>query len=168
MLDAKEKSKVSNLFKFLKQYNNIKNPTVADINLQNWNKWLDDIPIHEKIENNIYREDNDTDSILIVRKPEFINCPQPPLELNEWLEIGWNKFDEEVKVKASISKFEKDQITGEEKIVEVNFEDDKDIVSKLEEWKNKRDSWAKKERITHDVDDMFNTLYTVYSTLKKE
>lgn len=168
MLDAKEKSKVSNLFKFLKQYNNIKNPTVADIDLQNWNKWLDDIPIHEKIENNIYREDNDTDSILIVRKPEFINCPQPPLELNEWLEIGWNKFDEEVKVKASISKFEKDQITGEEKIVEVNFEDDKDIVSKLEEWKNKRDSWAKKERITHDVDDMFNTLYTVYSTLKKE
>lgn len=53
MLDAKEKSKVSNLFKFLKQYNNIKNPTVADIDLQNWNKWLDDIPIHEKIENNI-------------------------------------------------------------------------------------------------------------------
>ncbi|APM39838.1 AAA domain-containing protein [Clostridium kluyveri] len=167
MLSEKEKNKASNLFRFLKQYNNIKNPTITDIDSQHWCRWLEDIPIHENIKNNIHK-DNDSDAILTVGKPEFTECPKPPLELKEWLENGWSKFDKEVNIKKSISKIEKDSGTGEEKLVKINFDDDKKRISALENWKDKRTIWSKKEIAAHDVDDIFNMLYTLYSTLKKE
>lgn len=167
MLKDQEKNKVSNLFQFLKQYNNVKNPTITDINLQYWHRWLDNIPIHEKIINNICKEDEYLDSILIVGKPDFTECPNPPEELREWLENGWSKFDEEVKIKNEINKIEKDITTGKEKIIKIKFQDDKEREDLLKAWKLKREIWVEKEKITHEVDDLFNMLYTVYSTLKK-
>ncbi|WP_252231886.1 AAA domain-containing protein [Clostridium sp. ZBS15] len=167
MLNEEKKNKVNNLFQFLKQYNNIKNPTITDIVSHHWHRWLDDIPIHEKIKNNIHKED-DSDTVLTVGKPEFTECPEIPVELKEWLEKGWSKFDEEVKVKESINKMEKDSETGEENLVEINFDDDNKRRSALENWKAKRNIWSEKEITAHDVDDIFNMLYTVYSTLKKE
>ena len=168
MLNEEEKNKVNNLFRFLKQYNNIKNPTITDIASQHWNKWLNDIPIHKKIKNNIHKEDDDSDTVLAVGKPIFTECPEPPVELKEWLEKGWNKFDEEVKIKESINKVEKDSKTGEKILDKINFVDDDERIKKLENWKAKRNIWSKQERIAHDVDDIFNMLYTLYSTLKKE
>ena len=168
MLSVEEKNRVSNLFQFLKQYNNIKNPTITDIAFQYWHKWLDDIPIHEKIENNLHKENDDSDAILIVRKPEFTECPTLPVELEEWIEKGWNKFDIDIKVKASINKTEKDTETGEEKLIEINFDDNKKRISEFESWKTKRDIWAAQEAQAHKVDDIFNMFYTLYSTLKKE
>ncbi|MFD3156742.1 DEAD/DEAH box helicase [Haloimpatiens sp. FM7330] len=168
MLDEKEKNKVNNLFGFLKQYNNVKNPTIIDIDSQYWHRWFDHMPIHEKIKNNIHKEGDDSDTILTVGKPEFIKCPEPPVELKEWLEKGWSKFDVEVKVKDSINKIEKDSETEEENLVQINFDDDNERISALENWKSKRNIWSKKEKIAHDVDDIFNMLYTLYSTLKKE
>ncbi|NFM15847.1 DUF559 domain-containing protein [Clostridium sporogenes] len=168
MLNEKEKNKAYNLFRFLKQYNNIKNPTITDINSQHWYKWFDYMPIHEKIKNNIHKEDNDSDIVLTVGKPEFTKCPEPPIELKKWLEKGWGNFDEEVKVKKSINKIEKDLKTGEENLIQINFDDDNKRISELESWKVKRNIWSEKEIIAHDVDDIFNMLYTLYSTLKKE
>lgn len=168
MFNDEEKNKVKNLFRFLKQYNNIKNPTIIDINSQQWNEWLDNIPAHENIKNNIYMEDEDSNIILTVSKPEFTECPKPPSELVEWLESGWNRFDKEVKIKSIITKTEKDIETEEEKVVEVKFNDDKKRVSLFKEWINERTDWSNKEIVSHNVDDLFNMLYTLYSTLKKE
>ena len=63
MISSEEKNKVSNLFQFLKQYNNIKNPTITDISAQHWNSWIDDIPNHKNIKNNIHKEDDNTEAI---------------------------------------------------------------------------------------------------------
>ena len=168
MLKEENKSKVRDLFQFLKQYNNIKNPTITDIASQHWHRWLHDMPIHEKIKNNIHKEYDESDTVLTVGKPEFTECPEPPVELKEWLEMGWNKFEEEVKVKESISKVEKYQETEEENLIKINFDDDNKRVVALEKWKAERNIWLGKEKIAHCVDDIFNMLYTVYSTLKKE
>jgi very-short-patch-repair endonuclease len=168
MLDDREKNKVNNLFRFLKQYSNVKNPTIMDINSQYWYRWLKDIPVHEKIKNNIHKEYDDSDILLTVGKPEFTECPRPPLELKEWLENGWSKFDKEIKIKKSIDKMKKDPKTGEEKLVKINFSDDEKRILELKSWNTKRIIWSKKEKITHDVDNVFNRLYTLYSTLKKE
>lgn len=107
MISSEEKNKVSNLFQFLKQYNNIKNPTITDISAQHWNSWIDDIPNHKNIKNNIHKEDDNTEAILSVSKPKFYECPEPPEELKQWLLKGWSKFDEEVKTKEKISRLEK-------------------------------------------------------------
>lgn len=99
MLIQQEKSKVNNLFNFLKQYNNLKNPTITDIDNQEWYKWLDNIQEHENIKNNIFMKDEGADTILTVSKPQFTECPQPSEKLNKWLYRGWNKYDEEVMIK---------------------------------------------------------------------
>ncbi|KGN00298.1 hypothetical protein Z969_09985 [Clostridium novyi A str. 4570] len=168
MFNDEEKNKVKNLFMFLKQYNNIKNPTIIDIKSQQWHEWLDNIPVHENIKDNIYMEDEDSNIVLSVSKPEFTECPKPPLELVEWLESGWNKFDKEVKIKTVIFKTEKDEEIGEEKIVEINFHDDKERILLFEKWIDERNIWSNKEKVSHEVDKIFNKLYELYSTLKKE
>ncbi|OOB75053.1 hypothetical protein AXF41_10405 [Clostridium haemolyticum] len=168
MVNNQEKDKIKSLFRFLKQYNNIKNPTIIDINSQQWHKWIDNIPVHENIKNNIYKQDEDSSVILTVGKPEFTECPKPPSELIEWLENEWDKFDKEVKVKRIINKTQKDLETGEKGVVEIDFDDDRKRVSAFEKWMFKRTTWSKKEVISHEVDDIFNKLYELYSTLKKE
>lgn len=168
MLNSEAKNKITNLFKFLKQYNDIKNPTITDIKLQQWYKWIDDIPAHEKIKNNIHIEDNDTDTILVVGKPEFTDCPKPPLEIIDWLDKGWKKFDKELIVNDSITSIERNLTTGEENLVEIKFDLDNNRVKALETWRKKRDVWVANEMIAHKVDDIFNMLYQLYSILKKE
>ncbi|MGK0466847.1 MAG: hypothetical protein ACJAX4_002137, partial [Clostridium sp.] len=53
-MDSSGKKKIIKLFEFLKQFNNIKNPVMVDVNNQHWIKWMDSIPEHETIKNNIY------------------------------------------------------------------------------------------------------------------
>lgn len=168
MISSEEKNKVSNLFQFLKQYNNIKNPTITDISAQHWNSWIDDIPNHKNIKNNIHKEDDNTEAILSVSKPKFYECPEPPEELKQWLLKGWSKFDEEVKTKEKISRLEKNEETGEDEVIEINFDEDEERVKLLQEWTLKRDLWAEAEADSHKVDDIFNMLYALYSDLKKE
>lgn len=116
----------------------------------------------------IHKEDNDSDAILVVKKPEFTECPTLPVELEEWVEKGWSKIDGDVKVKASISKTEKNTEIGEEKLVQINFDDDKKRTSLFESWKEKRELWVNKEVQARKVDEIFNMFYTLYSILKKE
>lgn len=168
MLSKDEKNKVNNLFKFLKQYNNIKNPTITDIKLQQWHWVIDDIPVHKNIKSNILKSDEDMDEVLSVSKPQFNECPEPPEELLEWLEKDWNKFNEKLKVKDSISKLSHNEESGEDDLIKINFDDSKRRVDELEKWRAKRDVWVEEETLSHKVDDIFNTLYSLYSTLKKE
>lgn len=163
MLKPKEKNKVLSLFQFLKQYNNIKNPTITDISSQQWYKWLDDIPVHKNIKNNIGKDDENCDAILVVSKPEFSSCPNPPKELEQWLENGWDKYNQEVQSKDLIIITQKDN-----KIVQVKFSDDKKRIELLNTWKAERQLWADKEKTAHSVDDLFNTLYALYANLKRE
>lgn len=168
MLSKDEKNKVSNLFQFLKQYNNIKNPTITDIKMQQWHWVIDDIPVHKNITNNVFKADEDTDAILTVSKPQFNECPDVPEELTEWIENDWDRFNEELKVKNSIEKLIPNVETDENELIKINFEDSEERIYALEKWKVKRDVWVRKETQSHKVDEIFNKLYSLYSTLKKE
>lgn len=168
MLDESEKSKVVSLFQFLKQYNNIKNPIVVEIKNQQWHKWVDSIPEHETINNNIYKTEEDTDVLFTISKPELTECPIPPKEIKDWLEKGWNSLIDEVKIKKSIDNLEKQSYNNEEIIVKIDFYDDKNRVQALNEWKNKRVLWLSKETKSREADDIFNDFYSLYSKLKKE
>lgn len=168
MLTTSEKSEIINLFKFLKQYNNVKNPIVTDIVGQSWYKWMDNISEHENIQNNIKGMEEDNNAIFTISKPELKECPNPPEEIKEWLKKGWNRLSEEVSIKENIEKLEINSNDSDEVIVIINFYDDKNRVSALEEWKQKRELWLKKEIESRKVDELFNSFYSLYSTLKKE
>lgn len=128
MADNLQKEKIVKLFEFLKGFNDIKNPIIADINNQQWIKWMDSIPEHESIINNIHNSINDSDALFSIDKPKLRECPTPPEEIKDWLEKEWHNISKEVVVKKKIEKIEyeiDDTNKKIEKLVTINFEDDK-------------------------------------------
>lgn len=169
-MEQNSKERILRLFQFLKQYNNVKNPIITDISNQVWHKWLDDLPEHETIENNIYSlQSDEEEEILKVKRPVLEECPKPPIELEEWLEKGWDSINSEVKVKEEIklkgevySENEKDESVTEK------FEDNEDRASKLNQWQKQREQWLKEAVPAKAAEDLFDTLYELYSTIKKD
>lgn len=169
MINSKAKEKIVRLFHFLKQFNNIKNPIITDVNNQVWRKWLDNIPEHRCIVNNIYsREIDESQEILRVRRPILKDCPAMPASLKDWLEKDWDSVYSEIKVKKEIRLFQKDSNNdaGEYKIE--RFEDSKDRVEDLLKWKKEREAWIEEELPARAVDELFNSFYALYSNIKKE
>ncbi len=166
----KEKEKLTKLFEFLKQYNEIKNPVILDIDKQNWHKNLDIIPNHHSIVNNIYNVE-ETDIILSVDKPELKNCPSPPETIKEWIEGDYNNPRKKItnKKEKKILNPQYDITDGNStKYLTINFEDNREIVEKFNDWKEQRCLWAETEVIARDCDDLYNELFSLYSTIKKE
>lgn len=165
------KDKIVKLFEFLKEFNNIKNPIIVDVNKQQWIKWMDSIPEHETIKNNIHNFEQDSDTLLTIDKPQLRECPFPPEEIKEWLEKGWNNISKEVVVKHKIERiqYKLDLDNNEiEKLVIVNLEDDEERLALLSEWKELREKWVEEESKARESDAVFNELYSLYSMLKKE
>jgi len=162
-----DNNKIINLFEFLKQYNNIKNPVVTNIENQKWIKWMDNIPICENIINNIYNMDEESDILFTILKPKLTECPNPPENLKEWIFNGWQNVDNEVEIKDSIDKIE-DINDKNKRVTVIYFKDDDERVKSLEEWKNIREVWKRKEIISRKVDGIFNEFYMLYSLIKKE
>lgn len=170
-MEHKPKEKVKRLFHFLKQYNNIKNPIITDIDDQQWKLWLDDIPEHTSIINKLFTSGvDDTEEILIVKRPALHECPQIPQVLLPWVEKGWQQLStqltvkKEIKVLNTASQLDKE----EDKYIYEEFEDDKERVAAFNKWKEQRDRWLKIEIPARAADNLFNTLYGLYSSLKKE
>ena len=165
-----DKEKLIKLYEFLKQYNDIKNPIILDIDKQYWNKKLDNIPNHENIENNIYNIE-ETDIILSVRKPELTNCENPPQIIKEWIEGDWSNPRKKITNKKYIEEINPDYDIADEdseKYINIRFEDDCERVEAFEKWSSKREIWAEYESISRDCDDLYNDMFSLYSTLKKE
>ncbi|QAA33552.1 AAA domain-containing protein [Clostridium manihotivorum] len=171
-MDQNSREKAIRLFNFLKQYNNIKNPIITDISNQVWKKWMDDLPKHETLVNNIHSIQDEEDSeILRVRRPVLKECPSLPNELESWVETGWENIDNDVKVKAEIEveneSIAEDGSTETTYTIE-KFEEDNDRVNILGQWKKKRDNWIQEEKPARAVDELFNVFYELYSRIKKE
>lgn len=170
MENNSSKGKVVRLFQFLKQYNNIKNPIVTDIKNQIWLKWMDDLPRHENIVNNIYNDSSDEDVILSIKRPILKDCPKLPEPLGEWVEKGWNELEKEV-IKKNEIKVRNEVYSGdenEEEFITVKFEDDDNRIKEFNQWKSKRDQWAAEEKPSRVVDELFNQFYALYANIKKE
>jgi very-short-patch-repair endonuclease/DNA polymerase III delta prime subunit len=164
------KERIIRLFHFLKQYNNIKNPIITDISNQPWKKWLDNLPKHKTVVNNIYcmQEDEDSEEILRVKRPLLTDCPRLPLELKLWVEEGWENINGEVRVKEEIKVRNEASYKDEIEFTIVKFEEDRDRVKSLNHWKAQRESWVREELPARVADDLFNALYGLYSTIMRE
>lgn len=168
-MNQNSKEKIIRLFEFLKQYNNIKNPIITDISNQVWKKWLDNLPQHETIINNILSlQSDDVEEILKVKRPILKECPKLPNELNKWVEKGWENINAQIKIKKEISVRNEVSIDNKDEYKIEKFEDDKERVTTFEQWKKQRERWLIVERPARAADDLFNTLYELYSKIKKE
>ncbi|WP_139904760.1 AAA domain-containing protein [Clostridium thermarum] len=165
------KERIIRLFQFLKQYNNIKNPIITDISNQPWKKWMDNLPKHKTVLNNIYCQQQDEkacEGILRVKRPVLTACPTLPIELRQWVEVGWDHINGDVKVKAEIKVRKEASYKDEIEYTVVKFEEDRERVKVFNHWKAQREAWVKEEQPARAADDLFNTLYGLYSTIMRE
>ncbi|MAT16927.1 MAG: hypothetical protein CMJ46_16830 [Planctomyces sp.] len=84
------KTRIKQIFDYLKALNDLRNPAERQIAKQEWRLWLDELPDHTAIRRGTpqsHKEDSDTDEerdisaeayILKVRRPEVTNAPSPP------------------------------------------------------------------------------------------
>ncbi|MHB9143026.1 MAG: hypothetical protein ACYC25_14230 [Paludibacter sp.] len=99
----KNKEKIIALYKYIAQLCALKYRVVTDVDKQYWTRYLKDIPDAPEYISVFYRdrveeETSDDTVLLTVKKPDFQRCPEPHDVISEWLEPGWDRFTNEVKI----------------------------------------------------------------------
>jgi len=159
---------VRNIFTFLKEFNELLNPIVTEIERQLWNYKLSDAPKIDELWS-IYNTDNlDELKILEIKRPELKPCPLPDRNIEEWIEGQWQKLDvENINPKEKIIRNTVDK-NGESIQFEEYFTDSEDRVNSFNDWLKKREEWRLRELPRREGLNLYNNLYKLYSDIKRE
>lgn len=125
------RQRLISLFRFLKEFDQIRNPIPARIEEQPWVLWLDELPDHPAIQVPTRpggdwadraadegaapgaNKDVGTDAppltrgeefILRVRRPDLTGPPPPPNSLVDWLERGWDDPFADVRIRPVLTR----------------------------------------------------------------
>lgn len=160
--------KVINLFQYIREVYASKYNVVTDIRRENWNQFLDEVPIHTEYIRCPFLDTSNTDGmeeniILEVIKPELEPCPKIPAYLEPWVSTDW--------------KIASNQLTFKDKIVQngkvVTFKEffgNAGHQKELYDWMQKRTDWTKelvKQKKPENVDRFFRDLWNQYEFLKQ-
>lgn len=161
-MEAKEK--LVSLFQYIDEVNSFKRKKIVNIRDHEWSKRFEDMPLDnpDVLVGEADSHDEDLDVILSVVKPETIPVPEPDDSFVDWLEYGWEYYDEEVVVKDTL-----DSDYDDDEEVE-HFEDDPKRVAKYKAWLELRNKWAEEEAECAEAREFFSELYNVYHTLQRD
>ena len=191
--DSTAKSRVTQIFQFLRAFYALRTKTILQIADQPWIQWLKDIPDHESVwianeadlqqltmspgesEDGAGAEDaqedlsdKNYDLLLTIRRPILHQAPEPPLELANWLEEGWD--DPANSASYLIERQEASETLSEhdDDPVSVFFDDDPDRVIAWAEWIEMRASWAKTEMPARVVNRIYERVFALHRELERE
>src|SRR6266550_3346289 len=166
------------VFRYLQALNEHRNPVKRRIGEQLWTLWLKDIPDHPSIrrgtsptaelsglaasDDGSPAEQQDSDFILKIARPKLTNPPTPPALIEPWLEAGWENPFRPV----SALEFRNEASTGG--TVRARFGSDPKRVSTLDQWKARRDQWAKEEAPARAAMKIFEEFYELYGRVERE
>lgn len=159
-----ERRKVIQIYKYLQALDQLRNPVKKQINDQLWTLWLRELPIHEDIICPFLEMSEIEESgldYLAVSRPELSTCPEPPIDLLDWIKPGWQKIEIEPEVIVSKDK------DSEEEPVEY-FKDNEERVAQFEEWSEVRIAWVQRELPARNAMKIFERLYSLYSWLERD
>src|SRR5258707_971986 len=143
------------VFRYLEALNEHRNPVKRHIDEQLWTLWLKELPNHSSIQrgsslavevptpvdsrDGMPTERRESDFILKIARPRLTNPPPPPALIEPWLEAGWeNPFKE-------VSTLESRNEASTAGAVRVRLSSDPKRVAALDQWKARRDQWARDE-----------------------
>jgi very-short-patch-repair endonuclease len=159
---------INSIFNFLKEFNELSNPVITEIGNQKWSMNIADIPDIEEITSVFSGYEIDEMEYMVVERPTILSCPEPGEILINWTDNDWKNLKiEEVKVKESISKESIDD-EGELLVEEELFDDDSERVECFENWVELRNSWRETELPKKEGLELYNSLFDLYSKMKKE
>ena len=165
-------NRLTQVFKFLKELNELRNPVPQEISAYAEVLRLDTWPAHPFVDvrrGDRTEEDNDAASeaemepIIRIRRANLTACPKPPEVLDGWLKPGWQSVEAQVEVLASRNFPEKEKGTNT-----VAFEDDEERVATLNEWNITRTKWAAAERPTITARKLFERIHALWTTMQRE
>lgn len=159
---------VINVFNFLKEFNDLSNPVITDIDYQKWNLSIKDIPKIDEIKSVFHGHEMTDADYLEVKRPEILSCPKPPAELLEWFVSDWRKTKIEiVETQEMIIRKSEDE---EGNLVEEDehFEDSPERVETFNIWVGLRNKWREETIPKEKGLQLYNRLFELYSDMKKE
>jgi hypothetical protein len=167
---------IGNLFKFLKEFNEISNPVITTVEKQRWSLKISDIPNINEISTIYETKDFEGDFIVEVKRPTLEPCPKPDDILKDWINSEYNDYSIEeiiyIEEKSKILKDKDGNIATDEfgtVITETeSFIDDHERELKYKEWVLKRSYWRKEQIIKSKGLEVYNNLYKLYSEIKRE
>ena len=105
------RDKLTRVFRYLEALNQHRNPAKRQIHEQPWSLWLHGLPSHSTIKRGAAKSssskskaketqpaENDAvgDFLLKVQRPVLTRSPEPPDDIANWLEPGWDNPSEEI------------------------------------------------------------------------
>lgn len=172
MEEKNYKDRLTRIYKFLKEYNSIKNPVLINIKEQLWSQWLEEIPVHETVKCFTFNNEEEEDFVLSIKRPVLTEVPKPPKLTDQWIKPGWNNVSSRVEVieEKTIKnhKYNDKESNDEEKYLIIRFSDDLERVEAYEDWIEKRNEWVKKEIPARKAMEAFNSIYALHSRIQKE
>lgn len=164
------KAKILRLFEYIRELYALRYQIVTHIDKQVWHYFISDIPQDNTNITLNYLDRTESDSneisldsyILKVHKPEFERVPTPPLNIQEWLEHGWDRYNQQPLYKEYIDK------SQGEIHKRVYFKDDVARVNSYENWNDTRGLWVNRQKSIAKTREFFQDLYNKYLDLKRE
>ncbi len=173
------RDKLTRVFRYLEALNQHRNPAKRQIREQPWSLWLHGLPSHPTIkrgaakssssktkaakENQTGESDGVGEFLLKVQRPVLTRPPEPPDEIANWLEAGWDNPFEEITIRDAQTESDG---SGSSRVA--RFEEDKARATALQRWKLSREEWAKSERPARAAMKIFETFYALYGRIERE
>src|SRR6266850_5415058 len=166
------------VFRYLEALNEHRNPVKRRIGEQLWTLWLKDLPGHPSIRKGSFpnaevsalvisddeppAERQVSDFILKIARPRLTNPPTPPALIEPWLDAGWeNPFKE-------VSTLESRNEASPDGASRVRLGSDPKRVAALDQWKARRDQWARDEAPARAAMKIFEEFYELYGRVERE
>ncbi len=171
------REKLTRVFRYLEALNQHRNPAKRQIREQPWNLRLHELPEHPSIQRGAARagsaktknagspssEEGGANYVLKVQRPRLSRPPEPPGEIADWLEEGWDDPSNAVAVEETL---EESDNRAELRIAK--FADDPARTASLERWKLLREEWLKAEKPARAAMKIFETFYALYGRIDRE
>ena len=165
------RDRIRQIFRFLKDFNGLRNPVKRQISEQPWSMWLRDLPDHPFVrlrrrksepESNV-GADNTGDVVLRVRRAQVPLPPAVPEILTGWLPVSWRD-----PVLETIEPLQERQVPTPNGYVSERFDQNRDRMLAFERWRVDRDQWANEALPAQQALDIFNRLYELQGRLERE
>jgi very-short-patch-repair endonuclease/DNA polymerase III delta prime subunit len=154
--------KIKQLYQFLKEYNQIKNPSILTIDKNEDYISISDLP-KSKFIKYVHSEDPDKNIILYLSRPVIEDFPQLPKRLDGWIsDLDNDTKPEKVKITESI----KVNIDGQTKFT--FFEDDKYRVEAYQQWFQSFEQWYERTKPDREAKQIFRKIYQFSDLLENQ
>lgn len=161
-------AEIINIFNFLKEFNELSNPVITEIDNQKWSLSLSDIPEIDEIRNVFLGYELGEMDYLEIKRPTILLCPNPPESLIEWIKSDWKKINiENIEV---VDRLPRKSLDDNEDIIYVDeiFADDQTRVDDYNHWLVERKNWRNINLSKAKGLDLYNRIFQLYSEMKLE